>query len=45
MALEHKYTVMCDEVRVENNGKFLIIGMYAGHMTVPQLPFIRQIYT
>src|SRR5260370_118196 len=30
MAFTHRYTLMCDEVRVENNGKLIIIGMYTG---------------
>jgi hypothetical protein len=39
MAINQKYTIMCDDVRQENNGKFLIVGMYVGGITVPQLPF------
>jgi hypothetical protein len=39
MALTHKYTIICDDVRQENNGKFLILGMYLGNITVSQLPF------
>lgn len=38
MALTQKYSIMCDEVRQENNGKFLVIGMYVDAITVPQLP-------
>ena len=38
--LTHKYTIVCDDVRKEDNGKILIIGMYMGVITVPQLPFI-----
>jgi hypothetical protein len=40
MAITHKYTILCDEVRKEDNGKILIIGMYMGIITVPQLPFV-----
>lgn len=40
MAFKHRYTIICDEVRQENNGKLLVIGMYAAQMTVPQIPFI-----
>jgi len=36
---------MCDEVRLENNGKFLIVGMYTPDMAVPQLPFIVPVLT
>ena len=39
MALSHRYTLICDDVRQENTGKFLIIGMYMGNITVTQLPF------
>jgi hypothetical protein len=39
MTMTEKYTLMCDDVRLENNGKFLIIGMYTGGITVPQFPF------
>lgn len=39
MALTHRYTLLCDEVRQENNGKFIILGLYTPHMTVPQIPF------
>lgn len=39
MAITHKYTLMCDEVRQENNGKFIVIGLYTPNMSVPQIPF------
>jgi hypothetical protein len=35
----HKYTLICDDVRQEFNGKFIILGMYMKTITVPQLPF------
>ena len=38
MALTQKYSIMCDDVRQENNGKFIVIGMYINNMTVTQLP-------
>ena len=40
MALELKYTIMCDDVRQENTGKLILIGMYMGNITVTQLPFL-----
>jgi hypothetical protein len=40
-----KFSIMCDEVRLENNGKFLIVGMYMSDMTVPQFPFIVPVLT
>ena len=39
MALTHKYTLVCDEVRQENNGKFIILGLYTPSMSIPQIPF------
>jgi hypothetical protein len=40
-----KFSIMCDEVRMENNGKFLIIGMYTPDMSVTQLPFVVPVLT
>lgn len=40
MALRHKYTLICDDVRVEINNKLFIIGVYGKVVTVPQLPFV-----
>jgi hypothetical protein len=31
---------MCDDLRREDNGKLLLIGMYTGTMGLPQLPFV-----
>lgn len=45
MAVTHNYTIMCDEVRQENNGKFILIGVYTPNMTVPQLPFVLPMLT
>lgn len=40
MAIQHKFTLICDEVRREDNGKLIFIGMYpSGVITVPQVPF------
>lgn len=39
MAITHKFTLICDDVRQENNGKFIAIGIYSSNMTVPQFPF------
>jgi hypothetical protein len=38
MAIDHKYTVMCDQVRREDNAKWLLIGVYEDSMGLPQLP-------
>jgi hypothetical protein len=39
MAITHKYTIMCDEMRREDNGKLLLIGVYQEAMLSPQFPF------
>jgi len=39
MPFTHKYTLICDEVRQENNGKLIIIGLYTDEMAVPEIPF------
>jgi hypothetical protein len=46
VALTLRHTLICDEVRVENNGKLIIIGMYgpapgaSSVILVPQIPFV-----
>jgi hypothetical protein len=40
MAINHKYTLVCDDIRQENNGKFILIGLYMGNITVPHVPFV-----
>jgi hypothetical protein len=45
MAITSKFSMMCDEVRVENNGKFLILGVYTPDMAVPQFPFVVPVLT
>jgi hypothetical protein len=39
LPLTHQYTLLCDDVRVENSGKLILIGMYTPHVGVPQIPF------
>jgi len=39
MAIKHKYTLLCDQIRIENNAKFIIIGLYTPDITVPMIPF------
>ena|ERR1039458_10234327 len=39
MAITEKYILMCDDFRIENNGKFIIVGLYMTDITVPSLPF------
>jgi len=38
MAITHYYTVMCDIVRREDNGKWLLIGVYEDTLGLAQLP-------
>jgi hypothetical protein len=45
MAITHRYTIICDDVRKEDNGKLLIVGMYMGIIAVPQLPFVMPSLT
>lgn len=39
MALRITHTLICDEVRIEISGKFIIIGMYTGPIGIPQIPY------
>jgi hypothetical protein len=39
MAITHKYTLICDDIRREDNGKLMILGMYGPVVLVPQIPF------
>jgi hypothetical protein len=45
MALQEKYIVLCDEARVENNGKFFLIGVYSPDIAVGQLPAVLPALT
>lgn len=38
MAITHRYTIMCDQVRREDNGKWLLLGVYEDTLGLPQLP-------
>lgn len=40
MSLTIQYTLVCDEVRVESNGKLMVIGLYTPNILIPQLPFL-----
>jgi hypothetical protein len=39
VTITEKFIIMCDDVRREDNGKIIILGMYFTEMNVPQLPF------
>ena len=45
MAITHKYTILCDDVRQENNGKLILLGMYTPDISVPQIPFVLPMLT
>jgi len=40
MALQHRYTLVCEDIRQENTGKWIITGLYPGSITTSQLPFL-----
>jgi hypothetical protein len=42
MAIKEKFILLCDEVRQENNGKFMLIGVYTPDVAVPQLPVVLK---
>jgi hypothetical protein len=39
VAITHRYTLICDDVRREDNGKMIVLGMYLSEMILPQIPF------
>jgi hypothetical protein len=45
MAINPKFSIMCDEVRVENNGKLMILGIYTPDMAVSQFPIVVPVLT
>jgi uncharacterized protein DUF6941 len=40
MAISHQYTMLCDDVRVESNGKLILIGVYVPDIVIMQLPVL-----
>lgn len=36
--IDPKHVIFCDDVRREDNGKELLVGVYSGNITVPFLP-------
>lgn len=40
-----KHVILCDEIRQEDNGKMLVVGMYTGQVVVPTLPFNHTVLT
>lgn len=45
MPITQKFSIVCDEVRQENNGKFMVLGMYTPDMTVAQIPYVAPVLT
>jgi hypothetical protein len=43
--IKAKYVLVCDEVRREDNGKFIILGLYTPDLLVPQIPFVTPAIT
>ena len=43
MPLTHRYTLLCDDVRQEKSGKWLIIGLYTPDIAVPSVPFAMPV--
>jgi hypothetical protein len=41
----HNYTLVCEDVRVENNGKFLVVGLYTNGIATTQIPFPLPVLT
>lgn len=40
MPITQKHAIVCDDVRQEIGGKWILIGVYTPDMTVPQIPFV-----
>lgn len=38
MSISFKQALLCDDIRIENTGKFILIGIYASDITVGVLP-------
>jgi Family of unknown function (DUF6941) len=45
MPIIQKHAIVCDDARQENNGKWILIGMYTPDMQVPQIPFVLPTLT
>ncbi len=40
--MEYVYSIICDDIRFEQNNKISLIGVYSDNVIVPQLPFTFQ---
>lgn len=45
MAVRHKYSIICDDVRREDNGKLIVLGMYLDVIVVPSFPTVLPLFT
>lgn len=39
------FTIFCDDIRLENSGKHLLIGVYTSKLVVPELPWNATLAT
>ena len=39
-APKHEFTLLCDDIRQEMGGKASLMGLYAHHIVVPQVPYV-----
>jgi hypothetical protein len=37
-SVQFRYGIVCDDARREDNGKLLLVGVYAGNIIVPRFP-------
>jgi len=42
MAIRHQFTIICDDIRQENTGKLILIGVYTPSIAVPHVPTAMQ---
>lgn len=40
LQITHKFTLLCDDVRREDNGKLIIVGLYTPNIMVSQIPIV-----
>jgi len=45
MPVTARYLLLCDEVRREDNGKLIVLGLYTPDVSVPQIPFVMPSLT
>src|SRR3972149_4961344 len=40
MAITHDYTLICDDIRREDSGKLILVGVYTPDIVTTQIPFV-----